>query len=71
MEIATEDVHLEEIDTQVDDIEETDVILEEPDPHIEVTARRSTREKKQPKQFESYVMHQVTSSSVDKRVQTL
>ena len=33
--------------------------------------RRSTREKKQPKRFESYVMHQVTSSSVDKRVQTL
>lgn len=33
--------------------------------------RRSTREKKKPKRFESYVMHQVTSRPVDRRLQTL
>ena len=32
---ATENVHLEEIDTHMDDTEEKDVILEELDPHIE------------------------------------
>lgn len=66
--------------------EEVDVNLET-DPHTDETKeaeaeeekgatggalpRRSTREKKKPKRFESYVMHQVTSRPVDRRLQTL
>lgn len=66
--------------------EEVDVNLET-DPHTDETReaeaeeekgatggalpRRSTREKTKPKRFESYVMHQVTSRPVDRRLQTL
>ena len=33
--------------------------------------RRSTREKKIPKKYDSYIMHQVTSRPIDRRLQTL
>ena len=33
--------------------------------------RRSTREKKLPKKFDSYIMHQVTSRPINRRLQTL
>ena len=65
------DVILEEPDPHIEHTIETEEKAEDEGATGGQIPRRSTREKKKPKLFESYVMHQVTSSSVDKRVQTL
>ena len=70
--IEETDVILEEPDPYIEDALETEEKTEDEKGATGVSIpRRSTREKKKPKQFESYVMHQVTSFSVDKREQTL
>lgn len=65
------DVIVEEPDPHMEHTIETEEKAEDEGATGGQIPRRSTREKKKPKRFESYVMHQVTSSSVDKRVQTL
>ena len=75
------------VETATDNEDEIDVHLDDGDPHTDDTKdpeaeveegatggilpRRSTREKKKPKRFDSYIMHQVTSRPVDRRLQTL
>ena len=51
--------------------EEKETTEEEKGATGEALPRRSPREKKKQKQFESYVMHQVTSHPVDRRLQPL
>ena len=75
------------VETATDNEDEIDVRLDDGDPHTDDTKepeaeveegatggilpRRSTRERKKPKRFDSYIMHQVTSRPVDRRLQTL
>ena len=75
------------VETATDNEDEIDVHLDDRHPHTDDTKdpeaeveegatggilpKRSTREKKKPKRFDSYIMHQVTSRPVDRRLQTL
>ena len=64
------DVHLEDGNPHTDDTKEPEAEVEE-GATGGILPRRSTREKEKLKQFDSYIMHQVTIRPVDRQLQTL
>lgn len=61
--------HTENISEQLD--ETADAEVESNRDAAEVLPRRSQRDRKPPKRFESYYMHQITSRPLDRRLQAL